>query len=318
MSYKVEIPKLTEDNFPLWKMSIQNEFCAADLVAFVSQDVKPSQVDPKDVKCYWQMASIITSSISKDLSHLVVTESDDPEKGYPFLLWKKIENHFTPLNAASKHRLKVEFFHLALEEGEETSRFITRINECAMKVNMVLTALKKKEGFVCDDDKLSVLLFGIEKVFPIDHAVLSKDSRIVYDAACAYVIQNCKNDKEKSDSSDKLRFVGESSNGKPSKNWQKRHGGGNGGNGGGSNSNGGKKGKKPLKCFNCGGMGHKAADCSAKKSNGRAEGKKETILAAYDELFALERSEPGNYVMIDTGCTRHICGRGTRNLLKNV
>ena len=124
MSYKVEIPKLIEDNFLLWITSIWNEFCAADLVAFVSQDMKPSQVNPKDVKCYWQMAPIITSSISKELSHLVVTESNNPEKGYPFLLWKKIKNQFTPLNAVSKHCLKVEFFHLALKEGKETSRFI--------------------------------------------------------------------------------------------------------------------------------------------------------------------------------------------------
>ncbi len=297
MAYKVEIVKLNDDNFPLWKTTIRNELRAADAEIFVMKDIRPSEVDVKDARRYWQAASMITSSVSRELAHLVITESDDPDQGYPYLLWKRIENHFMPLNSASKHRLKVEFFHLKLEDLEETTRFITRINEYATKVNMVLSALKKSEGFICEDDKLSVLLAGIENEFPIDHAVLSKDQNLEYKAACTYVVQNCKK-KEKMDSADKLQFTGGSGESKSSK---KPHG----------DSNGSKKGKKSMKCFKCGGKGHKAAECATKKSNGRSEGKNETVLALYDEIFALERSAPGNYIMIDTGCTRHICGRGT-------
>ncbi len=102
-SFKVEIPKLSEDNYSLWKTTVRNELRATDTEIFVLKDVKPSAVEPLDVKRYWSAAAIITSSVSKELAHLVITESDDPEQGYPFLLWKRIEQHFNPMNSAAKH-----------------------------------------------------------------------------------------------------------------------------------------------------------------------------------------------------------------------
>ena len=192
MSYKVDIPKLSEDNYSLWKTTMRNELRAMDTEVFIIKDVKPSAIDSQDARKYWSAVSIITSSVSKELAHLVITESDDPDEGYPFLLWKRIEQHFNPMNSAAKHRLKVDFFKMELEDGEEVNRFISRINEAAIRVNMVLTALKRKEGYIGDNDNLSVLLAGIEKEFPVDFALLSKDSAMTFDLARVYVTEHCK------------------------------------------------------------------------------------------------------------------------------
>ena len=69
---------------------------------------------------------------------------------------------------------------------------MSRINEADIHVNMVLSALKCKEGFICDDDKLSVLLAGIEKEFPVNFEVLLKDSGMTFNLACVYVSELCK------------------------------------------------------------------------------------------------------------------------------
>ncbi len=85
---KVDILKLSKDNYSLWKPTIRNELHATDTKVFIAKDIKPALVDPKDIKKYWLAVSIITSLVSKELAHLVITKSNNPDQGYPFLLWK--------------------------------------------------------------------------------------------------------------------------------------------------------------------------------------------------------------------------------------
>ena len=166
----------------------------------------------------------------------------------------------------------------------------------AIRVNQVLVALKKKEGFIIEDNKLSVLLAGIESEFQIEHAVLSKDSKMTYDAARVYVSEHC---KRKHEDAEKLRAFAESQQQtKTQKTTQPTQL---------KNQNARKKKKFQFKCFSCRKMGHRVFECKSKLA-GKQEEKRETILALFDELHAMELESPGRRIMIDTGCTRHICG----------
>ena len=72
------------------------------------------------------------------------------------------------------------------------------------------------------------------------------------------------------------------------------------------------KKKSAFKCYNCGKPGHREHECKSK-----IVGKKETVLVLCDEIHAMEGRSPGNYIMIDTGCTHHICGSNMKSHLIN-
>ncbi len=192
---------------------------------------------------------------------------------------------------------------MELEDGEDVDHFVSRINEAAIRVNMILNALKRKEGFICNDDKLSVLLAAIEEGFPVDFAVLSKDGEMTFDLARIYMTEHC---KKRHDDSERLRTIGESSGSKQQRKEQQSKQS--------ALNDGKKKDKKKFifKCYNCGKPGHRANECKSK-----IVGKKDAVLAFHDEVHAMEGRSPGNYIMIDTGCTRHICGSNMKSHLIN-
>lgn len=191
---------------------------------FIERDI-PAGRDSAEQKIYWEIIALLTASVSRDLLHLISTETANPQKASPYRIWKAIEGHFNPNNTSLMYKLKVEFYAMKLEHDEEIIRFISKIEETACQINAAIQGVRstlpaksqekarerekeqEDEGnlivtsdapldaipdgisVICKGDCLAVLLAGIETEFPVDHAVITRQKSITYEEAKAHIIE---------------------------------------------------------------------------------------------------------------------------------
>ena len=218
---KVKIPSLTPSNYVIWRTVACAAINSLNGFAYIESDVQPKTTD--ELKVYWEIVALLTASISRDLLHIIATETANPKTASPYRIWQAIEQHFNPRNTTSVYKLKVEFYAMKLGQDEEITRFISRIEETACKVNAAIdsidTAAKLREkekqkqaeseaeaskstssplhvipdgtSRIQKGDCLAVLLAGIENEYPVDHAVITRQKDITYEDAKHHVIECC-------------------------------------------------------------------------------------------------------------------------------
>lgn len=94
MSSKVKVPTLTSLNYVIWCTVACAAINAINGYVCTERDILPK--NPDEIKVYWEVVALLTSSISHDLLHIIATETANPQKASPFRIWQTIENHFNP------------------------------------------------------------------------------------------------------------------------------------------------------------------------------------------------------------------------------
>lgn len=348
MSSKIKIPTLTSSNYVIWRAVACAAIHSLNGQMFIERD-GPAPRDHELQKVYWEIIALLTASVSRDLLHLIATETANPQKANPFRIWKAIENHFNPNNTSSIYKLKVEFFAMKLERDEEVTRFISKIEETACRINAAIQGVqstlqaKPKPGdkerekerddhddpiiipdapldaipdgisFVCKGDCLAVLLAGIESEFPVDHAVITRQKSISYEDAKAHIIERCRHAQ-----SEDLKTLRDTP--KPSKTCRLH------GKGGHSTDEcralqkqiDNLQAKSELSNPQQQNQSNAPPNASSKgRGRGRGDGRRgnNRHLGFSDTFFNV--SHIRNQLIIDSGCSRHICGEELRHLIVN-
>ena len=181
---------LTKSNYAAWSNTMK--LCLRSIGAW--HFIEGAVETPKDADAllFYRASTIIVSSVGPELSYLVLTSDEVPESSSPYRLWTNIESHFIPRSSRNLAKLKCQFFSVKIEEGEEVTKFIARVNALASQLNVII-GKGWKDGIskVTEGDRMAVIVKGIESVFPEAYHALNLVLNLSYEQMLSFVNANC-------------------------------------------------------------------------------------------------------------------------------
>jgi hypothetical protein len=230
MEHKFALAALREDNYASWSNMMRLYLKSLNCWQFIEGKVaKPKE---SDVALFYRASAVISSSVSQELSYLVLTNEEIPESSSPFQLWSSIERHFCPHSKKNLAKLKCQFFSAKIDPQEDVGKFISRINALACQLNSII-GKANPDGIsnISEGDRLAVLTEGIEQEFPEAYNALSLSPGLSFEQTASFMVSHC------------TRSKGEVPPGNASVNMSR------------------SRSKAPKKCTHCGRVGHTVEYC---------------------------------------------------------
>ena len=158
MGDKLEITKLTKDNYPTWKFKAKHLLTAKGLFGYVdgSETAPGSSASADDKKQYQsgraKAHSHIVLSVSDELLYLI-TECEDAKD-----TWEKLQSHFERDSLANRLFLKKKYFRTVMSENASIESHLKDMKEITNK----LAAIKAP---VSEEDQVVTLLGSLPESF---------------------------------------------------------------------------------------------------------------------------------------------------------
>ena len=158
MGDKLEITKLTKDNYPTWKFKAKHLLTAKGLFGYVDgSETAPGSSASADEKKQYQSRrakahSHIVLSVSDELLYLI-TECEDAKD-----TWEKLQSHFERDSLANRLFLKKKYFRTVMSENASIESHLRDMKEITNK----LAAIKAP---VSEEDQVVTLLGSLPESY---------------------------------------------------------------------------------------------------------------------------------------------------------
>ena len=328
----MQLPRLDDSNFEFWKQSVRLIANATKITKFIENPNDISTIGDDDArKAVYLLANTMLLSMN-DKTRRIATGAGKDEDLAPFEMMKRLEEHYLPNTAANDIQLRRQLYTMKWNSGTSIDIFANEIRALTNRINTVERArVKAKNGqpsFIGDRDMIAVLVLSLPNEYDTVVTLIERESDTMFEKAVEMVRareQRLKIGQVESSSANSIQN--------------------------------GSKEKKFQPCDVCGKPGHSAAKCfkngyrrgayrGGKVGRGRGRRQDEIKASEIEEfpvnfmpaeqiekdekceianLFRRGREElvlltPPNGqlgVVIDSGCSRHVCGAAFKKYLSN-
>ena len=196
--YKVnnlQVMKLTMNNFNKWRNNVFGILCTNDLDVFVTDDTYIGEMgynlaclgneEKKQPnicqKNYYLAASIIQSSVSAELMHLVNHYRKAKFMSGLRFYWDEIHQKFMPTEPSAMTSEMVTLFASNLQPGILIEKHIANLQSAKNKLNRAAAALfpevHSKTPMFSDVVLTLAVINSVKEMYPLEHAVIMKDPK---------------------------------------------------------------------------------------------------------------------------------------------
>ena len=329
---EANLPRLNDDNFEAWTMSLQMICLALGIENYAFPDaagpIDPATLKAEELKNFYLLANAMMNSLDAKLKGIAMG-GGRPNDMMPHLILDRLEKYFNPATRSNDLQLRRQLYTMRFNGKKSLDEFANEILLVANKINAI--ASKFREPPISERDLIAVLVLDLPIEYSAEVAFIERDRKIGFNEA----LESLRDWEQRSS-------VSSSSSGSS----------------GSINSAQGDK-KRVLFCEECGKQGHTTDKCykihgyprdgrggrgsrsrgrgqrgRGGRGNGRAgeASNKLIIMMTDDEIERDETSEDAigkgdeiavhevgrdGEVILDSGCSRHVCGKSFLGKLQN-
>lgn len=281
------IEKLSEDNYESWKLQMKSVLICNELWSYANG----SEVKTEENRVEWtrkdqKALTMITLSISRgQLNHVKKAETSHAA-------WTELERIYESKGPVRKATLYKQLYRMKKDPDTSIAKFL---NDFTSKAEQLTEA-----GINIPEDLLSIMLLGSlpEEFENFTVAIESRDvipsvnnlkTKLLEEEARQTDEEDGRSQKEKkSEASDEALYTKTAKHTNPRANKNK-------------NSQSKQQSKFSGKCYECGKIGHKGADCYVRKKR-EAKGKEDAMTA----IACNVEVKKSNIWCLDSAATKHM------------
>ncbi len=327
------LPRLTEDNFDQWTVSLRMIALAlkAGKFVFPPDILNPSKPNgDEEIRLFYLIANMMLNSIDSKLRSIAIAGAREQDM-YPYNIYLQLEKHFNPSTRSNDIQLRRQLYMMRFQGKKSIEEFANDIRITVNKINFI--AAKHKVAPIEDREMLAILLMDLPLEFSTEVTLIEREHAMLFDKAVEIL-------RSREQRVSLSLGAGSSSSSSSTNNSSN----------GSINSAHGEK-KRDLFCEYHGKCGHATDQCHklngshprggsgrAGRGRGRGQGRTnqrggrngnahstsddlpllmvddDTCTAPRDEI-ALNTTKLEGAAIFDSGCSRHVCGRHFREKL---
>ena len=160
----ISLPRLTEDNFDQWTLSLRMITLAlkAEDYVFTYNATNPidlRKLDDDGTRVFFLIANMMLNSVDQKLRSVAIAGAGKSDM-YPYNIYAQLERHFNPATRSNDIQLRRQLYMMRFHSGRQTlESFANEIRMTVNKINFI--ADKQKLVPIGDREMITVLLMDL-------------------------------------------------------------------------------------------------------------------------------------------------------------
>ena len=313
----MQLPRLTDDNFDQWHLSLRLIATAYGVPKLI---VPEEQVNPDDgsaelKKTNYLIAHSMIASMDDKSRRIATGGGTDMADLVPHRMMKRLLQHHNLMSNSSDIQLRRRLYMMRWTDFSGVEEIASEIRHISRKIDFI--EAKFSANRITDREMIAIMVANAPQEFTLEVSMIERERKISFEDAVE--ILRAREERTKFESSS-------SSSSNP-----------------GLVASAQSEKKKQMTCDTCGKNGHTSARCfqnrgRGNRGRGRGHGRRgrgrdgEANGASADvpllmvtgahgkntsSELVINSCGTGGDVIIDSGCSRHVCGRTFRDKLTN-
>ena len=186
-SSTMQLPRLDDANFEFWRQSVRLIANATKIMKHIEADTDPSKLaNDEERKAVYLLANTMLLSMN-DKTRRIATGAGNDADLTPFNMLSRLESHYLPNTTANDIQLRRQLYTMKWSSGTSMEYFANEIRALANRINTAEKMRIARKGgnpsFIGDRDMVAVLVMSLPNDFDTEVTLIERESDTTFEKA---------------------------------------------------------------------------------------------------------------------------------------